>query len=179
MPSAPSNCLPIVQTLIDTLEEEHEALTDLADALERQLTVLRQKDLDELESATHRTSEAATRLDNVSTTRKRQMRLVARMLDAEEDATLDTLAEAARTASDASEDTPDRLHALRTRIRKQAHHVETVAEELEYALQYAASVGREMIAFLRGAPSQPTAQGYTERGQSFTPETHSMLNQVG
>lgn len=179
MPSASTNCLPIVQKLINTLDNEHEALRTLAEALERQLEILRENDLRELEPATQQTSEATAHLEKVSAARKRQMRLVARMLDIGDDPTLEALAEAARTANDAPADAPRQLQSLRTNIHEQASRVETIAEELEYALQYAASVGQEMIAFLRGGRSQPTAQGYTERGQSSTPETPSMLNQLG
>lgn len=178
MTTASSNGHPLVQTLIETLEKEHDALTTLADALDRQLSILRDEDLNDLEAATRQTSEATAALEQVSTARKRQMRLTRRMLDIGDEAALDALAD----ATEAQHNDPAsarRLRTLQRQIHESAHRIQTVSDELEYALQYAASVGQEMIAFLRGGTSSPAAQGYTERGDHSTPEPESVLNQIG
>ncbi len=178
MTTSSSDGHPLVNTLIDTLEQEQDALTALADALDHQLDVLRDEDLNDLEAATRQTSEAAAALEQVSTARKRQMRLTRRMLDLNDDATLDLLADA--TAAQHNDPaSARRLRSLRSQLHEEAARVESVSEELEYALQYAASVGQEMIAFLRGGSTTPAARGYTERGQQSTPEPESVLNQIG
>lgn len=179
-PTAPKtqSRLPVVQKLITTLEQEYDALSILADQLDEQLDILRQKDLGELDACTHRTSETVAKLDSLSQARRRQMRLAGRMLNVGDAPTLDQLADAARQQEGADE-AARRLLDLRTQMHDQAEYVQRRSEELEQALQYAASLGRKMISFLRGGDNAPPARVYTSKGQSSTPDTQSLLNQVG
>jgi len=170
---------PVVDTLIETLEEERDALSDLAADLDEQLKLLRSQDLGDLEGSTRSTSESVTALGAIREARARKMRLAGRMLGVGNVPTLTDLADAAQAAPDTRAQ-GRRLRALRTELREQAQDVQQRSEELEQALRYAASVGREMIAFLRGGGQRPPqAQGYNQQGTSEAPDAHPLLNQIG
>ena len=64
-------------------------------------------------------------------------------------------------------------------MRVQATSTQKISDELEYALEYAATLGREMIAFLRGATAAPPAQVYTDSGQSRDTDRDSLVNKIG
>lgn len=168
----------MVEELIRTLRNEHEALRTLTQRFQAQLDILRQQNLDGLEDATLHTSEAVAQLDRLTQARTRQTRLVGRMLEVDAPPDLTKIAEAVR-GLDADHDLPDRLLALREQMRAQAKTTQRISDELEYALQYAAALGREMIAFLRGATSPPPAQVYTDSGQSPDSDKDSLVNQIG
>lgn len=170
---------PVVEKLIETLQNERAALEQLAADLDEQLTLLRGQDLSDLEGCTHSTSESVAALDAITKARTRQMRLVGRILNVDGEPTLKALAEAARANPDTRE-AGQRLMALRTELREQAQLVQNRSDELEQALRYAASVGRKMITFLRGGgQSPPQAQGYNQQGASSSPDAHPLLNQLG
>ena len=170
--------LEMVDKLITTLDDEYEALQTLSSCFEEQLSILRQKHLDGLEDATLKTSDAVSDLDRLTQARTRQMRLVGRMLDVEGTLDLGTVA----TAIDDLDEGESRAEALRTirqRMRTEAAAVQQQSDELRYALQYAADLGREMIAFLRGATSTAPAQVYTDSGQSPNADRDSLVNKIG
>ena len=170
---------PVVEKLIETLENERAALETLAADLNEQLTLLRERDLGDLEGHTHSTSESVAKLDAITKARTRQMRLVGRMLGIDGEPTLKALAEAAQSDPDTQAD-GRQLMAMRTKLREQAKLVKERSEELEQALRYAASVGQKMIAFLRGGgQSPPQAQGYNQQGTSEAPDADPLLNQIG
>lgn len=170
--------LEMVDTLISTLEDEYQALQALTACFQEQLGILRQKNLDGLEDATLQASEAVSELDRLTQARLRQMRLVGRMLDVGDRPDLGDIVDAV-AALDAGDAPADRLRTLRQRMRAEAHATQQQSGELRYALQYAADLGREMIAFLRGATSTAPAQVYTDSGQSPDTDRDSLVNQIG
>jgi hypothetical protein len=170
--------LEMVDTLISTLEDEYQALQTLTTHFQDQLGILRQKHLDGLEDATLKASEAVSQLDRLTQARTRQMRLVSRMLDLDGPPDLGAIATAVEDLDDGHAPS-DQLRTLRQRIRAEADATQRQSEELRYALQYAADLGREMIAFLRGATSSAPAQVYTDSGQSPDADRDSLVNQIG
>jgi len=170
--------LEMVDTLITTLDDEYVALQALSTCFEEQLSILRQKHLDGLEDATLETSDAVADLDRLTQARTRQMRLVGRMLGLDEAPALDAVADAV-DALDGGSTRAEQLRTTRQRIRTEAAAVQRQSDELRYALQYAADLGREMIAFLRGATSTAPAQVYTDSGQSPNADRDSLVNKIG
>lgn len=170
--------LEMVDTLISTLEDEYQALQTLTTHFQDQLGILRQKHLDGLEDATLKASDAVSQLDRLTQARTRQMRLVGRMLGLDDTPELEAIAAAVEDLDD-GRGPADRLRTLRERIRAEADASQRQSEELRYALQYAADLGREMIAFLRGATSTAPAQVYTDSGQSPDADRDSLVNQIG
>lgn len=170
--------LEMVDKLIATLDDEYAALQALSSCFEAQLSILRQKHLDGLEDATLETSDAVSRLDRLTQARTRQMRLVGRMLDVEDTDDLSAVADEV-AAVEGGESYAQQLQTLRDRMRSEAAAVQQQSDELRYALQYAADLGREMIAFLRGATSTAPAQVYTDSGQSPTADRDSLVNKIG
>jgi len=170
--------LEMVDTLITTLDDEYTALQALSASFEKQLAILREKHLDGLEGATLETSDAVADLDRLTQARTRQMRLVGRMLGLDESPELDAVADAVDALDDGAA-RAEQLRTLRQRMRTEAAAVQRQSDELRYALQYAADLGREMIAFLRGATSTAPAQVYTDSGQSPNADRDSLVNQIG
>jgi ribosomal 50S subunit-associated protein YjgA (DUF615 family) len=170
--------LEMVDTLIATLDDEYAALQTLSSCFEAQLSIVRQKHLDGLEDATLETSDAVAELDRLTQARTRQMRLVGRMLSIDGTPDLDTVAAAVDELDDGAA-RAEQLRTIRQRVRTEAAAVRQQSDELRYALQYAADLGREMIAFLRGATSTAPAQVYTDSGQSPTADRDSLVNKIG
>ncbi len=170
--------LEMVDTLITTLDDEYAALQALSTCFEKQLSILRQKHLDGLEDATLETSDAVADLDRLTQARTRQMRLVGRMLGLDEASELDAVAGAVDDLDDGTA-RAEQLRTIRRRMRTEAAAIQQQSGELRYALQYAADLGREMIAFLRGATSTAPAQVYTDSGQSPNADRDSLVNQIG
>jgi ribosomal 50S subunit-associated protein YjgA (DUF615 family) len=171
--------LEMVDTLITTLDDEYKALQALSASFEKQLSILHQQHLDGLEDATLETSDAVADLDRLTQARTRQMRLVGRMLGIDDDAPdLGAVAAAVDDLDDGSA-RAEQLRTIRQRMRTEAAAVQQQSGELRYALQYAADLGREMIAFLRGATSTAPAQVYTDSGQSPNADRDSLVNQIG
>jgi len=170
--------LEMVDTLITTLDDEYEALQALSASFDKQLSILRQQHLDGLEDATLATSDAVADLDRLTQARTRQMRLVGRMLDIDGPPDLGAVA-AAVDNLDSGSTRAQQLRTIRQRMRTEAAAVQQQSGELRYALQYAADLGREMIAFLRGATSTAPAQVYTDSGQSPDADRDSLVNQIG
>lgn len=176
--SASDGRLEMVDTLISTLDEEYQALQALSDRFEDQLAILRQQRLEGLEEATLQTSDAVSTLDRLTQARTRQQRLVGRMLGGDETPALDAVADAV-AALDGGAEYAAQLRTLRQRMRAEAQAVQQQSDELRYALQYAADLGREMIAYLRGATASAPAQVYTDSGQSPDTERDSLVNKIG
>jgi len=170
--------LEMVEKLIATLEDEYQALQALSASFQEQLAILHQKNLDGLEDATLQASEAVSRLDRLTQARTRQMRLVGRLLDADDEPNLGGIAQAV-VDLDGGAALAERLRTLRQQMRAEANATQQQSDELRYALQYAADLGREMIAFLRGATASAPAQVYTDSGQSPDTDRDSLVNQIG
>ncbi len=170
--------LEMVEKLIATLEDEYQALQALSASFQEQLAILHQKNLDGLEDATLQASEAVSRLDRLTQARTRQMRLVGRLLDADDEPDLGGIAQAV-VDLDGGAALAERLRTLRQQMRAEANATQQQSDELRYALQYAADLGREMIAFLRGATASAPAQVYTDSGQSPDTDRDSLVNQIG
>jgi ribosomal 50S subunit-associated protein YjgA (DUF615 family) len=176
--SASDGPLEMVDTLIATLEDEYQALQALSASFQAQLNILHQKNLDGLEDATLQASEAVSQLNRLTQARTRQLRLVGRLLNAGDDPDVGAITDAV-DALDGGDARADRLRTLRQQMRAEADATQQQSAALRYALQYAADLGREMIAFLRGATASAPAQVYTDSGQSPDTDRDSLVNQIG
>lgn len=169
----------MTEKLLATLSKECEALQALHTHFERQLTCIRNQELDRLEALTHEASDTLTKLNALSQARARQMRLARRLFDLSAGASLEAVADAVEDAPDASDEQAATLRARREDIRTWAARTQELADELSFALEHAASLGREVISVLRAPVSPPPAQGYTKTGETTSTDQNSFVNQVG
>jgi len=169
----------LVHGLIGTLREEEAALIQLAGSFERQLDALREQQQEQHELALHDASETLGVLNQLRARRERQMRLLGRVLrTGADDATLQQLAAAVDAHPNTGPWGADLLEA-RAAVREQATATRRICEHLDFALQYAVGLGREMLQAMQDLDRPPT-DVYTARGHtSRAAKPRSLLNKIG
>lgn len=167
----------MTEKLLETLSEEDEALRALHSQFSRMRDELRDQQVNQLETITREASNLLSEIDRLAQARARQMRLARRLLGLDDHATLDDVA-AAMDEQGAGQ-LARRLRRQRDQIRTRAQQIQEQANELTFALEYASSLGREMLSILRGASSSAPAQGYTKRGGEADTDPDSLVNTVG
>lgn len=167
-------------TLVTTLEAERESLTRLCGCFEAQLEALRTRAQDRMQEVTIEANEEVANLSRLRQTRERQTRLLGRMLQLDADnATLTELADTLVRLAD-GDDIGHHLLDVRTRVRAKAQETHERCQELEFALQYAVQLGREMMQAMQGLDTAPPTRVYTATGSAArTTSTRSLLNHVG
>lgn len=165
-------------TLLSTLQEEHAALVLLTEQFDAQLNALLNRDAEQLETATHNVAECMNGLMRLRQTRERQTRLLARVLEVQETSI-------ARLAGRLREDTATeplagQLDDIRANVVARAQETQKKGQVLGFALQYAASLGREMMQAVHGIQVPVSSAVYTAAGNvaHALPST-SYVNQVG
>lgn len=167
----------IAERLLDTLEQEGDALTTLADEFTRQLDAVRNQQLQQLEESTDEANVATSRLHRAQQARKRQMRLLGRVLNVGEEASLRELAAALRPHDVGLSNCLQRQHRV---LRDQAETAQQHCEELEFALRYAVNLSREMLGLLQGTDDDAQPAGaYTASGGSTPASSSSLVNEIG
>lgn len=165
-------------TLLSTLQEEHAALLQLNTHFDTQLNALLARDSELLEQATHRVAEGMNDLMRLRQTRERQTRLLARVLDVE-DMSIVRLAERLREDA-AAESIAEQLTHIREQVIARARETQKKGQVLGFALQYAASLGREMMQAIQGIQVPVSAAVYTAAGNmARTLPSTSYVNQIG
>ncbi|MFQ5572115.1 MAG: flagellar export chaperone FlgN [Rhodothermales bacterium] len=170
----------LVQSLIETLQQEQAALNALGMQFGRQLDALREQQQEEHERAMHEANHSVNALGRLRTKRERQMRLLGRVMKMDgEDASLQQLA----AAMDAHADTDSlgqRLLEARAAVHDQAQKTRHICEQLDFALQYAVSLGREMLQVIQNLDVPPPPCVYTSTGTTSRSTTgRSLVNRVG
>lgn len=176
---APGRLDGLVTTVLDSLGRERDALEALQGGLDAQLEALRAQDRAALDAATQDVNETSARLERCRQARLRQMRLLTRVLGLDAEATLGDCADALAARPGAAEHGHG-LAALRADIRERAGTIQRRCEEIEFALQYAVQLGRDMLQTLQALDAPAPSRGYTATGAATTAPTHrSFLNRVG
>ncbi len=177
MPSPADNLDAVAQPLLSTLRREQEALANLDQQLARQLDALRSNALDDLTQASLQVHDVACRLERLRQTRRRQVRLLRRVLDLpDDDPSLEAVAAAleARTTEAGAA-----LRTARAALREQAAAARRHGEELEFALNYAVDLGRDMLGTFQRLYAPAPARLYTATGDSTSPKAPSLVNKMG
>lgn len=171
--------LELAQALAGTLLEEERALTRLAGLFEEQLEALRMHQSGVLDHATTRTTEEISTLGQIRHTRERQVRLLCRMLRVTTNPSILALTGALNEMAGAGAVAAE-LQAIRERVRTRAEAAQARCDEMEFALQYAIQLGREIVQTLQGVGGAGSARVYTAAGGTRigTP-SRSLLNTKG
>lgn len=171
---------PVADNLIDTLRAKAEALDELKTLFEQQLEALRAGDVEALEELTTNAQECAAVLENRRQKSARQARLLGRVLDESDKASLQELIEALEARSDRA--VAERLAEAHAAVEERAQDVHDCSETLRFALQYAADVNHELLAAMRGAVEEEEAHTYTATGQAESQQPsddRSFVNTLG
>ncbi len=164
--------------LADTIRAEEDALVRLDTLVTRQLEAVRGHHAAGLDVLTTEAANASAELQKLRATRDRQTRLLARVLKLDGDAA--TLEDIAAALEPLNADAAHTLRSARSRVRTLAARARQNADTLGYALQYAVSLGREVIHVLQGIDSPEGLRTYTSAGQRTTAAPQrSFLNQIG
>lgn len=170
----------IVRALIETLHQEEVELTQLGLHFERQLDAIREQQHEQQEQSMHEASETIGTLGQLQVKRERQMRLLGRILKVEDEQTsLQELA-VALAGHPGLQTSGGELLTARAVVQERAQQTRYICEQLDFALQYAVSLGRDMIQAMQDLDTPPppcvyTAKGHTSRAAS----PHSLVNKVG
>lgn len=178
--SVPTGPTALVQSLIGTLTQEEGELILLHEQFGQQLDALRHQNPAGQEEAMHASIATINALGKLRATRERQMRLLGRVLRVEtEQSSLEDLAKAMSIHGEIAV-YQEQVLSARSGVREQAEKTRSMCEQLEFALQYAASLGREMMQVVQALDVPPPAKVYTARGgaqQAVSPR--SFVNRVG
>ncbi len=177
MTSAPTGTpAPAVEALLKTLDAECAAVDQLTEALDRQLGALQTSDTEPLMDATDDASRIVGDLSRLRERRRRQTRLLARVLgtdEAEPESLLTALADRDAALADRLRDA---RHALRARIEAG----QTRSDEVAFALHVAVHIGRELLQAGQHLDAPLPLPAYTAGGtRSDTAPARSFLNHLG
>lgn len=170
----------LATSLLETLEEEHEALARLGDHFDAHILALRERRHEQLDEATNRTNDEINALAKLKQTRDRKMRLLGRVLQVDATpATVDDVSTALQ--QDAATITiAEEIRGARERIRTQALRTQKRCRDLEFALEYAVHLGRELLQTVTGIDSSGSGKVYTSRGGAVESTPHrSFVNRTG
>ena len=170
----------LASSLLTTLEEEYDALVRLRGHFDDHILALRRREKAGIEEAANRTNDEVNLLARLKQTRDRKMRLLGRVLqmDAEE-ATLDNLVSRLGAKTPTTE-AAEELRRRREAIRREALRTRQRCRDLEFALEYAVHLGRDLLHALHGAAPSGSTKVYTSHGGTKESSgTTSFVNKVG
>ena len=138
--------IPLAEALLETLEQEQAGLVRLRDQCGQQLQALRDQQAAQLQSVTQRIGEETNLLDHLRQVREQQMHRLGHALGGEagEAFSLEDLAERLRDAAGGA-GVSRRLLAARAGVVEEAGRTQQRREELDFAVEYAVKLGREML----------------------------------
>lgn len=181
MNPTPAKDLSVLATnLLGTMQQEQEALDTLYTCFDQQVEALRDQQPDRLEQTTHQINEVVHQLEKLRNARERQASLLGRMLQVEgEPISLEKIGQAYALQPEGTAMGQQILEA-RLSTRQKAERTQLRCEEFEFALQYAARLGQEMLQVIQGLDVPLPARVYTAKGNTtHTIPPRSFLNQVG
>ena len=170
----------LVTSLLETLEDERQSLVRLFTHFDQQIEALRGRNQDMIDEATHRTTEEVNVLARLKQNRDRQVRLLGRVLRIDgENTSLDDIAGALRRDPRTSS-LALRIAETRTVVKQQAIRTQDRCRDLEFSLQFAAHLGREILQALQGFDAPAGGLTYNASGGTVESKgTRSFLNKVG
>lgn len=177
----PTGPASLAATLLETLEEEFASLARMQDQFDRQIAAVRDHDQEGVEETAIRTSDEVNILTRLKQTRDRQTRLLGRVLRLEGDVISMTEISNALLSGAATADVGARVAELREKVRDQAQLTQERCRDLEFALQYAVHLGRELLQAVQGIDTPAGGRHYTSSGSTVESKSgqRSLLNRVG
>jgi len=175
----PDRIAPVIDKLVGTLQDEAAALDDLNALLAQQVEAVRRGSADTLKDLAGQTHEVTAALNELRKKRVRQMRLLSRVLQVEaDDLSVASLVAALERQENAGGS--QRLADVRQTVQERAHESRHRGETLQFALEYAAGLNRELLFAMRDAADGDETQTYTAAGQSEAAAApRSFLNATG
>ncbi len=168
----------LARPLVETLAAEAQALARMDALVAAQLDAVRTRQTTRLDALAIETGDAAAEMHRLRIQRERQTRLLGRVLKLDgESVTLEAVADALVPFD---MDVAGTVREARSQVRTLAARTRRNTDTLAFALQYAASIGRDVIRVLQGAGDPALLRTYTKGGRhtAGTPQT-SYLNQMG
>lgn len=177
----PKGPASLAATLLETLREEHDALARMQDQFDRQIAAIREHDERAIEATAIRTSDEVNILARLKQTRDRQTRLLGRVLRLEGDTiTMEDVSESLEGGA-ATKEIGTQLKEMREKVRAQAQLTQERCRDLEFAIQYAVHLGRELLQAIQGIDPNAGGRHYTSRGSTVESSSgqRSLLNRIG
>ncbi len=169
----------LASSLIATLQDEYESLVRLRGHFDDHILALRQREKDGIDEATHRTHDEINVLANLKNQRDRKMRLLRRVLRLEgEQSTIEDVCGRLDAEETAAEGTAE-IRRLRREIRAEAVRTRKRCRDLEFALEYAVHLGRDLLQALQGTSPAVATKVYTPKGGAIESAGNSFVNKVG
>jgi len=167
-------------SLHETLQQELECLVRLYGHFDLQIEAIRRRNNKLIDDTTHDTNEEVNLLARLKQARDRQQRLLGRVLRIEGDhASVSELA--ARLAlGQETREIASKVTELVAKIKQQAHFTQARCRDLEFTLQYAVHLSRELLQAIQGIDQPAGGRHYTAKGSTVeSTGTRSLLNRVG
>lgn len=167
-------------SLLETLKDEFASLCRLRGHFDDHILALRTREKNGIDEATHRTNDEINLLAGLKHQRDRKMRLLGRVLRIEAvDPTIEELAERL-SAGEATAEAGAEILRLRRNIRAEAVRTSNRCRDLEFALEYAVHLGRDLLQVLQGVSPAGATSVYTPGGGTVdASRTSSFVNRVG
>jgi hypothetical protein len=165
------------ETLLSTLEQTEQEVSELKAMLLSQLDAVRTRDTDQLNDSTEEVTHIARRLGTLLAKRGRQSKALADMLTGEAPLLPNTLPADGLGDAGALE---EQIRNVESRIRTHAEETHRLYEDLAFALHFAAKLDSDLIRAVWGARQPDEAMVYTPDGcTSQTGRSTGMVNQIG
>jgi hypothetical protein len=178
--TANSGLSSLAENVLKALKNERSALTVMSERFSEQMDALHSRKPDALEDATLAINQEVSSLERLRNQRERQLRLLGKLLLPEADTP--TFGQIARTlgATGNLEDLSRQLSEVQGQIRSEAQEAARRCQRLEFALQYAITLGRRMLQAVRDFDETPPNRVYTAEGQAtHTTTPRALVNRVG
>lgn len=178
--STPKGPAALASSLVATLREEHESLVRLRSHFDAHILALRNREKEGIDTATHETNDEISVLARLKQQRDRKLRLLGRVLRLQDaDADLDTVTEAL-TRDVATKEQAEELAGLRADIRREAENTQKRCRDLEFALEFAVHLGRDLLQVLQGIAPASSTKVYTPKGGAVESSgSPAFVNKVG
>ncbi|MEX0600252.1 MAG: hypothetical protein WD021_09610 [Rhodothermales bacterium] len=178
--SAPRGPAALASSLVDTLQEEYDSLVRLRGHFDAHILALRQREKSGITDATHETNDEISRLAGLKHQRDRKLRLLGRVLRVEGDpATIEDVTQILSGSEETAEDARS-IERLRTNIRREAERTQRRCRDLEFALEYAVLLGRDLLQVLQGMAPTGATKVYTPKGGAVESSgSAAFVNRIG
>lgn len=170
----------LASSLLATLKDEFASLVRLRGHFDEHILALREREKARIDEATHRTNDEINVLAKLKHQRDRKMRLLGRVLRVEEDhPTIEAVAQKLHETELTTEAAVE-IRRLRRNIRAEAVRTRKRCLDLEFALEYAVHLGRDLLQVLQGMSPAGSSKVYTPKGGAIESSgTSSFVNKVG
>lgn len=178
LPKGPAS---LASSLLETLQEERAALERLRGHFDRHIEAVRTRDRQLIDDAASGVSEDIHELAGLKQSRDRKVRLLGRVLQLDgESAGIEEISEALSAAAH-TEVIARQLSVERERIRNEAALAQKRCRDLEFALEYAVRLGRELLQTIHGLDGPAGIRVYTPHGGAVesTSSPRSFVNRIG